>query len=357
MHDNTNSIVRALTIFGAILLIGSSAALGAYYGYTVGSHAHPLVGVVFAAAALGGELLKPFAVARALDFLRSREFLRAVAAASLATVCIIYSVTSELSLASGGRNDLASQRQASADAYERASDRRAQLAAELAAVAPARSAAELEPLVSKLLNTTGTNGCKAAPERREAKKACADIATLRSEIGRANRRADLQAQLNEFDERIGSAPVVAPGGDPLAVSLSAYASALGVSASADSILPWLALVPVLFLELGSALALVALGGTQAQVSTVVKPGKEKPSAGKRTPPAQRKDSQPPPSETALLNHLKMNGGTASGGQRAIAKSVGLSKTRLNEVLRDLADAGRIVVATSAAGTNVKLAGA
>lgn len=355
MHDDTNPLVRGITIFGAILLIGSSAALGAYYGYTVGSHAHHLIGLVFAAAALGGELLKPFAVARALDFLRAREWLRAGAATALVAVCVVYSVSSELSLASGGRNDLASQRDAAANSYGRAVERREQMAAELAAIAPARTVAEIDPLITKLLSVPGTDRCAGSPSRREAKKACADVAILKSEKARAQRRAELQNQLTSADARIDDLPAVASGGDPLAASLSVYASALGISASPDSILPWLALIPVLFLEMGSALALVALGGQKAAAGATADRVKEKPPAAKRTPPAPRKDSAPLPSETALLEHLKSNGGTASGGQRAIARAVGLSKTRLNELLRDLAETGRIVVATSASGTSVTIA--
>lgn len=355
MHKHTNGTVRALTIFGAVLLIGSSAALGAFYGYTVGAHSHEMIGVVFAAAALGGELLKPFAVAGAIDFLRAREFLRAIAAALLAAVCVTYSVSAELSLASGGRNDLASERQASADAYERSKERRAQIVAELAATAPARTAAELEPLVTKLLSTPGANGCKGTPERREAKRPCADVANLKSEIGRAERRSDLQTQLDSIDSKIEALPPVAPGGDPLAKALSVYASAFGHSAAPDAILPWLALIPVLFLELGSALALVALGGHSPQAGSA--PAKRRTEGRWKGTysPATSKRRIPTRSETDLLEYLQSIGGEVSGGQRSLAKAIGLSKTRVNEVLRDLASAGRIFVETSASGTTVRLA--
>jgi hypothetical protein len=49
------------------LLVGASAALGSYFGYLIGSQQHMLLGLVFAGAALGGEMLKPFAVSEVVN--------------------------------------------------------------------------------------------------------------------------------------------------------------------------------------------------------------------------------------------------------------------------------------------------
>ena len=75
----TTPAARFLGLAGAFLLIFSSATLGAYYGFTVGAHQHVALGVILAAAALGGEVLTPLAVAGAFEALRSREFLHAFA--------------------------------------------------------------------------------------------------------------------------------------------------------------------------------------------------------------------------------------------------------------------------------------
>jgi hypothetical protein len=53
-----------ILLTGALLLVGASAALGSYFGYIIGSQTHALLGLVFAGAALGGEIVKPYACQR-----------------------------------------------------------------------------------------------------------------------------------------------------------------------------------------------------------------------------------------------------------------------------------------------------
>ena len=59
----------------------------------------------------------------------------------------------------------------------------------------------------------------------------------------------------------------------------------------------------------------------------------------------------------VVDLLKARGGRIEGGQRAIAKTLGLSKSRVNEVLHELAAAGAVSLATSRSGTMVSLAAA
>jgi hypothetical protein len=63
LAQHSSSILSA----GAFLLVGASAALGSYFGYLIGSQQHMLLGLVFAGAALGGEMLKPFAVSEVVN--------------------------------------------------------------------------------------------------------------------------------------------------------------------------------------------------------------------------------------------------------------------------------------------------
>ena len=58
----------------------------------------------------------------------------------------------------------------------------------------------------------------------------------------------------------------------------------------------------------------------------------------------------------VVDLLKARGGRIEGGQRGIAKTLGLSKSRVNEVLHELAEAGALRLATSRTGTMVSLAG-
>lgn len=129
---------------GAFLLVGASATLGSYFGYLVGSQQHVLIGLVFAAAALGGEIIKPYAVSEIVNALAQWNVIRALACLLLASVCIIYSFTAELSLAATTRGDLAASREAVADAARDARSDRQRAEAELATLQPAKSVAELQ---------------------------------------------------------------------------------------------------------------------------------------------------------------------------------------------------------------------
>lgn len=57
----------------------------------------------------------------------------------------------------------------------------------------------------------------------------------------------------------------------------------------------------------------------------------------------------------VIDLLKAKGGRIEGGQRAIARTLGLSKSRAHELLHELAAAGAVRLATSRAGTIVALA--
>lgn len=211
--------------------------------------------------------------------------------------------------------------------------------------------------------------------------------------------------------------------DPLAAALAAYLGALGFSFEPDGLSPWLLLVPVLFLELGSALGVVLVrslseGGhvrsMGAGVSGNGPPNVSGPSAVEPAEPAVRSEQTPDtpnPLETGLsgpqqtpkpdtestptvaqkrtrkrtpakgasrtppkgpsgpkgghrrrrgpdsnvVDLLERNGGRVSGGQRGIAKSLGLSRSRTNEVLHDLSSRGVVNLSTGRTGTVVSLA--
>ncbi len=386
-------------------MISASAALGAYFGFVLGAHQHLALGLIFGGAALGGEILKPFAVAGAVDAFRSREFLRGLTCAALGTVCVLYSLAAELSIAAGTRGDMASARQLSADAVQGARERRTRAAAELAELPAARTPAELAPLIAKARATPGANNCDGPPDGPVSRKVCGDVLAMQSEAARAQRRAELSATIADADKVLAakSANPIATAGaaDPLASALSAYLSALGRSAHADAIAPWLALIPVLFLELGSALALIvvrSIGATPlprppapapipapmqpspapaalpaasalpAEPSALVAPIPAEPSTvaapsadAARKPRKGRGDDDggmPPGGQRRLeplADVIRANGGRLQGGQRGIAKLLGVSKSRANELLHELAAAGAVRLATGRRGTVVELA--
>lgn len=377
---------RRLGVAGAFLLISASATLSAYYGFTVGAHVHVALGVVFAGAALGGECLKPFAVAQSLSAIRSREWLQGITCALLAAVCVAYSFASELSLAAGARGDLAAARGAAADNRQAIKDRRERAKAELKSIAPARSADVLQPLIDALKQTKGADGCNGTPKLSDARAACAKAADFESEAARARQRATLEARISEADALLAKPESATSSADPLASAVAAYAGAAGHPVQADAVSPWLALIPVLFLEFGSALSLVVLRavsapapsqrtpadglGTNTELGFAAgelptHPGQQTPASGEPEGsgktnveplrPARKPKADEQKIAAAVLAFVAGCGGKTFAGQRAIARAVGYSKSRVNEVLADLAAAGQIVLRPTPQGTAVALA--
>ena len=335
---------------GALLLVGASAALGSYFGFIIGSQQHVLLGLVFAGAALGGELLKPYAVSEVVSSLAQWNIIRALACLALSAACVVYSFTAELSLAATTRGDFAATREAAVDAIRDARSDRARAETELASLQPARPAAELQAEIDGLLLDPKTKGCTKIDNATQD-RVCPRVATLKAEKARAERRAELEATIGSSTRPVSEQPIVRDA-DPLAGAVATYAAALGWKLDTQKLLPWLALVPVLFLELGSALAVVVVRGVGPAVSPVtagtVGPDNETldqpapqpgPLVQKRSKP-KRKDRRPPPGagpsgppQRGLAGTLKvLQGGAVQGSQQAIAAAIGTSKTTVQRAL-------------------------
>ena len=336
---------------GAFLLVGASATLGSYFGYLVGSQQHVLIGLVFAAAALGGEIIKPYAVSEIVNALAQWNVIRALACLLLASVCIIYSFTAELSLAATTRGDLAASREAVADAARDARSDRQRAETELATLQPAKSVVELQAEIDGLLLDPKTKGCTKIDSPTQ-ERFCPRVAALKIEKARAERRAELEATLVSAARPISEHKAVLDA-DPLAGAVIAYAQVTGYRLDSTKLLPWLALVPVLFLELGSALAVVVVRGVGPAVSPVNSdtvgsdtaaldhPALQAGSVVQKRSKPKRKDRRPPsgpgsagPPARGLAGTLKvLKGGAVQGSQRAIAAAIGTSKTTVQRAMR------------------------
>jgi uncharacterized membrane protein len=59
-------------------------------------------------------------------------------------------------------------------------------------------------------------------------------------------------------------------------------------------------------------------------------------------------------EAKVVRLLKASGGKIEGGQRSIARALGISKSPANELLHELAQTGLLSLSTSRSGTTVAL---
>ena len=163
--------------------------------------------------------------------------------------------------------------------------------------------------------------------------------------------------------------------DPGATALSAYGEALGFRVSPDRLGLWLPLLGVLALEIAAAFAVVLVRATApwdtsapAKTADVVSQPSPAEVSHDRHPgtPAKRqkakwRDTDPPDAGTpaargvqALLAPFR-DGNAVRASQRQIARTLGIGRSTVNRLLREMADAGELVVATSKSGTQFALA--
>ena len=191
--------------------------------------------------------------------------------------------------------------------------------------------------------------------------------------------------------------------DSAAHALSVYLAAVGLVLPERLLADWLTLIPVLALEIGAALSLLLVQAVSGGKTGHETPRQieQKPDSGDQAQPAQPQIASPdtksssvpavfascpslPPSIKRtprpakkrtrrksgkgggggqsgkrrlgnVVDLLKARGGRIEGGQHAIAKTLGLSKSRAHEILHELAAEGSVRLVTSRAGTMVSLA--
>ena len=151
--------------------------------------------------------------------------------------------------------------------------------------------------------------------------------------------------------------------DPGASALATYLAALGFSIAPDLLSRWLALVPVLALEVGSALAGVLVQALSPQRSFVAK--FSRPEAVKEwteTHPLAhvvQADESGSSDErervkAALVNHLKTKGGSVAQSERGLAALIGASRPTVRRAINGLAMAGIIAAEATRNGTMLRL---
>lgn len=377
MTDSTGQlrlpIARAATLTGASLLIATSAALGSYYGFTIGSaHGGALLGALLGAAALGGELLKPFAVLDGIEALGRWQPVRAAVCLLLGAVCIVYSLSAELGLAAASRGDFAAARATETGKAQRAEARYARLTAELVAMHAARPAGELRALIAGIDAKPGIvvdgQPCGGVANGPVTRALCPQRAALTAELERALERERLAAELRAAEGARNAAGdmVVA---DPLSVALVAYAAAAGMELREESVAPWLPLLPVLLLEFGSAFGLVVARGAHRSAVRA--------SCSESLTPAMLPSSPAPPYDgpngpsgggvrtvsgtgvrrdnvTAIRNWIEANGGAATTSVRRLASELGRPRATVYDGLRKLAARGTITLEAARTGITIRM---
>jgi len=353
MSIHTPKTIRVVAVLCASGLVLASAGFGALYAYKVGvQHSILLAGLsILMAVALEG--VKPLAIAAGLQGFKTGGSKGASAALIiLGGISVAYSLTAELSLISMSKGDLIAEREAQSTSASDARRDRQRIEAELAAIGIARPAQAIQADIDGLLTDTRLKGCTSPLSNWRLQAICTDkVSPLRVELATAERREKLEGQLSNRH-------TIAPSkvSDPGSVALATYLAALGFTVPASIIGQWLILVPVLALEIGSALAYVLvqslpatpgndsvkIDGLPVVSGPVVQPENTGPEATREKV------------KRAVVDHLKANDGKASGGERGLAKLIGSSRGTMKRALQGLVAAGIVSLEASRNGTILRL---
>ena len=367
--SNPSLLLAQSSAFGLVL---ASAGLGGVYAWTTGSHHGPALGGLMVVMAVALEVAKPMALASAFTAFRSWAIARGVGLALMAAVAITYSLSAELSLMAGARGDVVAERQstldtsisAAADAT-RARERYDAAKAELTTLAPSRPSPEVQAEIDALLLTPGADGCVAIDGKVSA-RVCPQVATLKIEKARSDRRAELEGILaaplavvptaRDDNKSVGDA-------DPGASALATYLAILGITVPTDALSKWLALVPVLALEVGSALAVILVQSAEV-------PQRHPASGGRMRTVTRASDCAPAVPvvhpinadaaatrervKAAILNQLEKQGGSVASSERGLAALIGASRPTLRRAINGLVLAGIIAAEASRNGTMLRL---
>lgn len=289
----TSTLSRIVPTSAAYGLIAASAGFGGLFAYRMGIEHSLELAILTVLFAVSLELIKPLAVTAAFQAAMSFQIVRCALLAILATVAIAYSLTAELGLVSGSRSDLAARRSAEAFSATAARD------------AYAVVKKELDYLVAEQIK----------PKRRQ----------------------ELQTIMAQAVTSAGSITVA----DPASEALRTYALAAGYNWRPETISQWMILVPILALELGSALSLVVLAQTKEPAMNhfsmqvqVLEPRDE----------ASRR----------ILDHLHIHGGSLSQSERELAKQLGLDRNATRRAMLELSSAKLITHKPSKTGTRLEL---
>jgi hypothetical protein len=383
-----SKLASATLFFAALLLGGASLVTAVTYAANRGTDDTSTA--VWSAVGLAAGLITLLAPSEAARAVASRHWGRATSATLAALLCGSFAIAGALGSASSGRNHAVATAESSTNERTRQLATYTRITADLTALTPARPAAELRAMIKPLDARIGTADCGNWVRNLDVRAACANRNTLQVELARADRRVDLDQQLATAMSALSTAgaPPVEANAD--AKALAGYLKILGYSVDAATLNDLLTILAVLVVEVGGALALGLARGTQmsqtvtpataASVPRSTVPAMAAPIAANdlegvpaapglagtlgpaarglattATVPAYNHTDDESVVSLRIIEAARASGGTLQTSVRRLASQVAAPKTTVHRALMLLAAAGALELATSPAGTLVKLA--
>jgi hypothetical protein len=344
----------------------TAAGTGTNLIYGLGKGSDTASSFVWAAVSIGVSIIFALSWPALIISLDRRQWARALLVLVALILTGTYSVAAALGSAAGGRaiaaieeKDTADKRAKAQAAYDAAKN-------ELAAIKPSRPVAELQAIVARnpeaggrcaIVNGTGKLVCPPHP--------------LAPELARAKRRAELEAKIElATGDLANTGPARVANSD--AKALSRYLDAIGFTTSPERLNDLLVLLAVLIIECGGGLALavgMALGDGTARSAVPGDFGKASRSAPSHTSPTTAPEaladggedgvvrtarSPHSPTRTRLLQMVADGKGGLRADQRSLGEALGVSATRIRQLVKVLVAAGTIRVRTSSTGSLITL---
>ena len=288
-----------------------------------------------------------------------RQWGKAFAALCALLICGSYSIVAALGSASSGRTNAASEEKTISDTRKRTQSAYDAATSELAGMEATRPVAELEALVAGARPV-----CRVVVTTGSRQTVCAPPASLVAELGRAKRRAELEAKADSAGAEL-TRMYTPKQANSDTHALAGYLSAFGVPVSEDTLNRILVVFAVITIEMGGGLALtLAMSlGDKAGVAQSVQTRAAHSEPLTSTEPAANQDQitdvhtmhRPAQSTRDRLLELVRNAnGVLRTGHRGLAEALGVSATRAGQLLRDLVADGAIRVRASKTGSVITL---
>ena len=354
----------------ALVLLAASATMNTAYGWSKGDTL--ATQCVWAAIAAGSAIIFTLAWPALSKAIENRNW----SAAAVAFVGLLlfgaYNVSAALGSAAGARTNATSVEADTTDARQKAQASYNIAKAELDTLKASRPVAELEPLVE-----TARPVCRIVVTIGSRETVCAKPPALVAELGRAKRRAQLEATMAKATTDL-AANKTAKAANSDARALATYLTGLGIEVTEDRMNKLLVLLAVLLVECGAGISAtigVALTPDSRRVEIVhpvpLDTGRPErapavPSSDPDTQAQHRTDSRTLPSvRTAFASPLMAQpsgvqdwlagqGGRAVISMRRLASVLGRSPSAVHDELRRLQASGALTLAPGPRGTAIVL---
>jgi hypothetical protein len=328
----------------AVAAIGTNAV----YGWSRGDN--PASSLIWSAVAIAVSAAFTLAWPATMRALSNRDWPAAAMCAVAAVLFGTFSVAGALGAASSGRTTPAVAETDTTAARKRAQAAYDQAQAEIGRLEPSRSVAELIPLVE-----TAKPQCRVRVDGNGSQKVCSKPSALLAELGRAQRRVELQDQIDRATAALATGSVRPANSDSKAVAK--YLGAIGIDATAERITDLLVLLAVLVLEFGPGACLTLALALSAQPQTRLDaPDARVQPATPRVPDVSRTPTPPVQvvQDTDVLAPVRAAGGRLQTTMRALGAQVGRPAATVHGELKRLASVGLISLSSNSRGTLISL---